>query len=212
MDQPISPVSPVFTPTPVIPEPSKKSYRWLIVALIIFLLAATSVFAYKYWQLKQQVTQTQPSSSPAAALPSPAGPESLVMDMKVYRSATLGFMIRYPSGIQVTKELNDQYNRFTSFAGNGLTFEVRLKQDIDNTSLDQYYFMDAPISGQTTLGGLQANIYQLPNGYCDGPSCSQPFVAVVTKRGNDFFSLSFYGDPELSEAEKTILVSFQFIE
>ncbi|MDZ7586751.1 MAG: hypothetical protein U0946_03260 [Patescibacteria group bacterium] len=137
-------------------------------------------------------------------------PEPLIDNMEVYQNTALGFMIRYPSGIQVIKELNDQYNRLTSFEGNNLKIEVRLRQDTNNTPLDQYYFMDAPISGQTTLGGLNANIYKFPNGYCDGSSCSQPFVAIVTKRNSDFFSLIFSGDVELSEAEKAIISTVQF--
>ena len=66
MDQPITPTPPVFTQTPVEPEPPKKSYTWLIVIVIIFLLAGSSVLTYKYYQLKHQVTQTQPSPSPSA--------------------------------------------------------------------------------------------------------------------------------------------------
>lgn len=67
MDQSIPSHPPVFTQAPVKPEPVKKSYKWLVVAVIIFLLASSSVLAYKYSQLKQQVTQT-----PASPIPSPS--------------------------------------------------------------------------------------------------------------------------------------------
>lgn len=94
MDQSLTPTPPVFTQTPVEPEPPKKSYTWLIVVLIIFLLANSSVLVYKYYQLKQQVAQT-----PASPIPNPSAAASPVVNptanWKTYTGD--GFSFKYPA-------------------------------------------------------------------------------------------------------------------
>ncbi len=90
-------VSPsVFTPTPIAPS-TKKSYRWLIVTLIIFLLAAASVFAYKYWQVKQQLSQIQslPTPTPSTVIIST---EDDTTAWQTYSNQEIGFSIKYPQG------------------------------------------------------------------------------------------------------------------
>ena len=70
--------------------------------------------------------------------------------------------------------------------------------------------MDAPISRTTTLAGVSANVYEMPNGYCDGPGCSAPYIAIVTVNGPDLYHISFFGDTKLSDTENQILSSFKF--
>ena len=66
-----------------------------------------------------------------------------------------------------------------------------------------------PVSEIVTIGGIEAGVYKAPNGYCDGPSCSEPYIAIVTKKGEDIYSLTFFGDDELSKTENSILQSFK---
>ncbi len=105
MDQPITPTPPVFTQTPVEPEPTKKSFPWLIVIVIIFLLAGSSVLAYKYYQLKQQITQI-----PASSIPTPLSTETPLpsadptANWKTYIDSECGFEIKYPLEWQAEKD------------------------------------------------------------------------------------------------------------
>ncbi len=129
---------------------------------------------------------------------------------KTYKNSVLGFELKYPPTVQVDKELNDQYNRVIIFKGENLHFEVMLRKNPGNITLDKYYFMDSPIKRKTTLAGNSANVYEMPQGYCDGPGCSEPYIAIVTEKGPDLYHLSFFGDIQLSEVENQILSTFKF--
>lgn len=110
------------------------------------------------------------------------------------------------------KELNDQYNRLTFFKGDGLIFQVSIQKNVSNISLANYKYLDFPVKQKTTLGGNPANIYEMPIGYCDGPSCSDPSITIVTEYGPDFYHLEYYGDTQLSDVENQILSTFKFVE
>lgn len=98
-NQLVSPTPPVFIQTPVEPEQVKKSFPWLIVAVIAFLLSGSSVLAYKYYQLKQQLTQTQPNPSPTPFPEIP--PADPTADWKTYTNAQYGYIIKYPANYLV---------------------------------------------------------------------------------------------------------------
>jgi len=95
MDQ-LTSTPPVFTQAPVVPEPPKKSFKWLVVALIVFLLAVTSVFAYKYYQIKQQTTQTQPLPTPTPLVSPQPTVVAETADWKTYTIEEYGVSFRLP--------------------------------------------------------------------------------------------------------------------
>jgi hypothetical protein len=189
----------------VSPEPEKKSnyFKILVVLIGILIVAGLSLNAYLMFSKKETVTKVPDSVTPTA---------NPITDWKTYSNTALGFEIKYPSTVLIEKELNDQNNRVTIFKGGNLNFEVMLRKNPDNISLDKYYFMDAPIKEKTIMGGISANFYEMPTGYCDGPSCSEPFIAVVTEKGSDLYHLTFFGDIKLSEVENQILSTFKFTD
>ncbi len=128
---------------------------------------------------------------------------------KVYKNTELGFELKIPSYVSIDKVLNDQYNRLVVFKSDKEYFEVMLKQ-IKSTSLNQYNYLDFPVSSRSTLGGREALVFEAPNGYCDGPGCGDPFIAYVAKNNDDFYHLIFSGKTKLSDTEKTILSTFKF--
>lgn len=74
-----------------------------------------------------------------------------------------------------------------------------------------YHFMDFERSGEGRLGGKTAAIFKAPRGYCDGPGCTDPFIAYSTDKPVAlFYNAVFYGDTELNPTEKKILESFKF--
>jgi hypothetical protein len=132
-------------------------------------------------------------------------------DWKTYSNSSFGITIKYPQTVTTKDEMDDQYNRKVAFIGDNLDFTVTLRKADPNFILSKYFFMDSPISRTSTLGGKEANVYELPKGYCDGPSCSQPYIAIVTEHNGDIYSLAFFGDSKLSNQESQILSTFKFL-
>lgn len=141
-----------------------------------------------------------------AQRPTPADPTA---NWKMYQNTELGFELKTPSYVSVDKIFNGQYNRLVIFKSDKENFEVRLKQG-KSTSLNQYYYLDFPVSSRSILDEKEALVFEAPNNYCDGPSCGDPFIAYSTKNNDDFYNLVFYGDTKLTDTEKFILASFKF--
>lgn len=183
---------------PIKPVPNSLISRIGMLAILIVVAGG----AYYLGTLKnKQLTPTNQENSVAQA--------DEAANWKTYKNTALGFELEYPPTAKIDREMNDQYNRATIFKGGNLYFEVMLRK-ADKIDLDNYYYMDSPITRKTTLAGVDANVYELPNGYCDGPSCSEPYISVVTKKGSDLYHFSFFGDILLSETERQILSTFKF--
>jgi len=97
------PVPPVTPPEPPIisPQPpQKKSFTWLIILVILFLLASTGVLAYQYYQLKTQTTNPSLLSQPTLiTLPSPdplAEADDPTVNWNTYINNYWGVSLRYP--------------------------------------------------------------------------------------------------------------------
>lgn len=211
MENPVS--EPISTAVQVSEPKTKFSVMYLVLSLIILALLASTIFLYyQNMQLKNMLAgyQAQPTVSPTPTIhQSPVPSNDPIANWKTYTNTKLGFEIKYPPSVQVNKEFNDQYNRATEFTGKDINFTVMLRSGY-GIDVKNYFFMDAPISSTTSLAGVSANVYKMPNGYCDGPSCSAPYIAIVTVNGPDLYHLSFFGDTELSDTENQILSTFKF--
>ena len=178
----------------------------LLTTTAIFFTSTLVLIYLNFHKPKNTVVQTQaPTLIPTKVVDPTA-------DWKTYNSVEFGFSINYPEDLLVKNFINDQYNRTVSFVGSGVNLSISLRKSDSNFNLDKYYFMDSPITRTTTLFGQKANVYEMPNGYCDGPGCSQPYIAVVTEHNGDIYSLSFSGDSKLSSLESQILSTFKFID
>lgn len=216
-----------------IPQPnepiqsSKHIWITIIAVLLTTIIVGGGVYAWQKFSLQateqslqqqitalqNQLTNLQKPTQPIVTTPeetrTPTQPVDETENWKTYQNSALGFELKVPAYVSVDKEFKDQYNRLVIFKSDKENFEVRLREG-KTTSLNQYYYLDFPVSSRSTLGGQEALVFEAPNGYCDGPGCSDPFVAYSTKNGDDFYNLVFSGDVKMSDTEKSILSSFKF--
>lgn len=131
---------------------------------------------------------------------------------KTYKNEKYGFELTYPSNLVVQENSNSAGLQVWFEQKNEATFFIQIKkaQLTSSVNLSNYFYMDFEPKSQTTLAGQTANVYEAPNGYCDGPGCSNPFVAVVTGKGNDVYILQFNGDIQINSIEQQILNSVKF--
>lgn len=183
----------------------------LFVVLGLLVVAGAVYGGMKLQEKKSQTPSSQITPPVSQNIPTTIPTEDLMADWKTYTNTTLGFELKYPPEVKVDKEFNDQYNRATIFKGANLHFEVMLRNK-NGISLDNYYYMDSPIVRKTILAGLPANVYEFPKGYCDGPSCSDPSISIVTEKDSDLYHFSFFGDTQLSETENQVLSTFKFLD
>ncbi len=130
---------------------------------------------------------------------------------ELYQNNEYGFAISLPDKISKKESSANKKRPTITFKNTNLNFDVRLYIDL-NKDLNNFHWRDKEADSKGLLAGNEANIYKAPNGYCDGPGCSFPYIAYATKYDGNFYILSFYGDAELSEEEKRILESFNFVK
>ncbi len=187
------------------PNHLPKAMLWVVIVAII---AIALVMLMVFWMNKNEPT-TAPSVKINTESESTADTVTET-EFKKYTS-DLGFSLNIPNGVERTNALSDSNNRLVMWEGMGLEFEVRYKNDA-TTTIENYIHLDFPRDSFSILGGEKANVTKSTTGYCDGPGCGDPFIAYTAKKGNDFVSLVFYGDVNLSDIEQDILDSFTFIK
>jgi len=195
------------TPPPVLLPEGPKHLPKLVTLVVLFLsLGLASYAGILYWQEQKlgedYTVQFTPRIDPTA-------------DWKTYTNVSLGFSVQYPLNLVPTLELNDQYNRLTSFGSSktNTTFEVRLQKDTDSDLGIRYGFLGAKvISSNIKLGGIVGFQAVSTTGYCDGPGCGKPYVVFATRYGGDVYHLIFYGNTTVSTEENQILSTFKFTD
>jgi len=75
---------------PVGTQPTSKKTSWILIILIILLASTTGIFAYKYYQAKQQLDQLIPEPTASQA------PNGDLTDWKTYTNNDARFSFKYP--------------------------------------------------------------------------------------------------------------------
>lgn len=203
-----------------LPNNLNKNNKYLTIILLIIILVSVTVatfFGYKYFQLLNEIKIAKVMENKNLKLedapnPSVVSNSSAMEDWKTYENLSLGFRIKYPALTVIEKEIDDNNSRFVAFSGHDLKFEIMLRSNPGTITLDNYFYMDSPVSRKITFLGKSANVYELSNGYCDGPGCNYPLITIVIENNFELFHISFIGDTELSKLEEQILGTFEFID
>lgn len=203
-------------------QPKQNNFLTIFMSvLLVISVSISGFFAYQTQKLTKELTEIRTQESNVIPSTEPtieptASTLNQTMDWKTYTNKALGFELKYPPTFAIDKELNDQFNRATTFKDKNSTFEVMLKTS--NGSLDKYYYMDNPNFSKSTIGGKISNVYtyDASKGGCIndgmGPACPISYVVYVSQNGSDFYHFSFFGDDKLSDIEKQILSTFKFLD
>lgn len=160
---------------------------WLLIIILATILIGGGTYA---WQKSTQSTDT-------------------VTTWKTYQNKKLGFELQIPSYISIIEDSRD----LIIFESEKENFELRLRdKEYKSQNLNHYSYLDLPIFSKSTLGEKEAVIFKAPNGYCDGPGCTKPFIAYSAMSNETFYNLVFKGDTSLNDTEEAILISFKFIQ
>jgi hypothetical protein len=100
----------VTRPVTQMPETPKQK-PWLVIGLtvlVLILLGTTGFFAYRNYQLKQQITQTQPAPLPELIeqpeIPSPTPTTDVTINWQSYNNDEYKFSFKYPSNYYLSDE------------------------------------------------------------------------------------------------------------
>ncbi len=194
-------------PKPNMWEANPKLKMLSLVFIFVFLFCGIGLAVFSQWSAsyRQKIyNQTQ------SELPKHIVKESDILNWKTYKNEQYGFEFNYPERFD-SKIFNNELTIFESNGNGENNFEVRIRERYpSDLSLDKYFYLDFPISLRMEFGSQDATVFKAPNGYCDGPGCGKPFIAVVTEQGGYLYHMIFYGDAEFSEEELKIASTFKF--
>ncbi|MEK7217417.1 MAG: hypothetical protein AAB374_03030 [Patescibacteria group bacterium] len=195
-------------PTQQYSAPEHKHFlnkKFIITFVVLILLGVGAYAGIWYWENQQTAQEVAPTFTPRA---------DVVSDWKMYTNVSLGFSIQYPTNLTPTLEINDQYNRLTSFGPSktNTTFEVRLQKDTDPSMGIKYGFLGSEVtSTNIKLSGINGYEAISKTGYGDAGSQGQPYAEFAARHNGDVYHLIFYGDSVVSAEENQILSTFKFI-
>lgn len=202
-------------PKPNMWETNPRLKMLSLVFIFVFLFSGIGLVIFSVWsnQYRQQIYNETEQSLPKHEARVSENQKVGVSDTstwKTYKNDQYGFEFQYPARFN-SEILNNELAIFKAGINGEGNFEARVReQSPSGLSLDKYLYLDFPISQRMELANQEAMVYKAPNGYCDGPGCSEPFIAVVTKRGTVFYHMIFYDDAEFSEEELMMVSTFKF--
>ncbi len=125
---------------------------------------------------------------------------------KTYKNDAGGFSINYPEGYTSKEDSGKQiYVTFKKDEKSSFVVKAQ-KTESENTE-----YRDAKSTGSIKLGNLEAKQYDFPNGYCDGPGCSLPFIAVKAYKNNQEYIVEFLNTTKIDTTQQEILKSFSLL-
>ena len=136
--------------------------------------------------------------------------------LHTYTNEELRFSIGHPLDAEVTKELNDEYNRLAHFENDEYSVLVRLVTVYSApgvpATMDTYKWLGRdPEPTRKMLGGQEALVFK-STGYCDAGRCGDAYVTYATLYNGEFYNVEVYGNMKLDDMERDILQSFTFVE
>jgi len=127
-----------------------------------------------------------------------------------YTSAEYGFALDYPTSMNL--ETQPQQIVLSTDADSPWDSRWYLRAEQNYTPADALYFLDTPSNGQITTGQTTWTTYYLPEGYCDGPSCSPPIFALRVEFDHALYTAFFYNQSSLTELQTEVFATFRLLK
>lgn len=190
----------------------ENKFWWVFLGIICALVVAGTVFLIYYYYFFK--TSTRESSLTPIPMSTLASSPSASAGFSNYQSDCCGFSFDYPGGW----EIEDYYFYETAGGEKADVPTIILKRQSDSKTAERNKIWinmrqtecDVPGSAQSTeaAGSITVNIYNL-SGSPD--SCLQATVVGQDTEGQkrDFEVVSFYNEPEVKAAFKTIVGTFE---
>jgi len=204
---PVSPVTPIEPNSPMHETP-KKGSPLLVIAIVLAVFAVLAVVAYVFGT-KLLSPQPTPIPKPIAAI-TPSPTPDVTANWKTYTNTQYNFSFKYPEYVILEdKSVPGMAQVILAAEGFSETKVTASKSDLSD------FYLDASPSGKATIGGISGNKYFLPQGYCDGPTCSPPILAASIINNGTKYVVSIFVGKEASnftDLQNQILSTFKFIE
>ena len=124
-------------------------------------------------------------------------------------NAEYGFAIDYPT--KMILEAQPQQIVLSTDTDSPWDSRWYLRAERDYTPADALYILDTPSNGQITTGQTTWTTYYLPEGYCDGPSCSPPIFALRAEFDQTLYTAFFYNQSSLTELQTQVFSTFRVL-
>lgn len=150
------------------------------------------------------------SVTPRSLPPESATPTLASTSWSTYTNAEYGFALDYPPNM--TLETQSDQVILSMDPDSPWYGRWYLRAERNYTPADALYFLDMTSNGQTTTGKTTWTTYYLPEGYCDGPSCSPPIYAVRAEFDHTLYTAFFYNQSSLTELQTQVLSTFRLLK
>jgi len=135
-----------------------------------------------------------------------------VSSWKTYSNSIYNISFQYPistSGLSSQpRELNNpdakQFIVTIDLPSSSFTLDIQQREETKN-------YLDNPPITTYAAKTFTWDIFITKTGYCDGAECGPPFVAYQMYKNGYRYVFTFHNQTEISELQKTIISSFQFI-